>query len=216
MHLHDNRRSVFLYYFLAFFGSLSSAGANFTLIALSASLFSSDHEGIASSYLYLLNYLGIGLIGFIGGWILQRFTAIELGVVGSLFCAVIVLYLGLQEFVSPTLGLTIAFIIFLINGIDHPNNLRFFNEVIPENEKIKFFSLKESVVYCLGLFAPILAAIIIKFWGVQICFILDSITYMLSAIPWLFLKKRKKFCSSNQKPEWFVGFKLLIKNENIC
>ncbi len=79
----NNSDKTFHYYLLAIVGSLSSAGATMTLIALSASLYAVDKGGTASSSIYVLNYFGIGLIGFAGGWILQRFTAITLEYIGS-------------------------------------------------------------------------------------------------------------------------------------
>ncbi len=136
--------NTFFYYLLAIMGSLSSAGASISLIALSASLYVIDPEGTTSSFIYVLNYFGIGLIGFIDGWILQRFTAITLGITGALISASIVFYLASLSQVPPYIGLSAIFLIFLINGIDHPNNLRFFNEVLEEKKKIAFFSIKEG------------------------------------------------------------------------
>lgn len=106
---------AFFYYLLAIVGSLSSAGASMTLIALSVSLYALDPEGTASSSIYVLNYFGIGLIGFAGGWILQRFTAITLGITGALISASIVFYLASLSQVPPYIGLPAIFLLFLIN-----------------------------------------------------------------------------------------------------
>lgn len=209
---------TFLYYFLAIVGSLSTAGASMTLIALSASFYSFDQEGVASSSIYVLNYFGIGLIGFVGGWILQRFTAITLGITGALVSASIVFYLSFLSSIPPFFGLPAIFLIFLINGIDHPNNLRFFNEVIEEKKKMSFFSVKEGSTYVLGLVAPTLAAFIIKFMGTKICFLIDGATYVLSCLPWIILKKKQNFealSSPVSKPNWFIGFQSLLKDKNI-
>ncbi len=208
----------FLYYFLAIVGSLSSAGASMTLIALSASLYSFDQEGTASSSIYVLNYFGIGLIGFVGGWVLQRFTAIALGITGALISAIIVFYLASLSQIHPFIGLPAIFLIFLINGIDHPNNLRFFNEVLEDKEKLTFFSIKEGAGYVLGLVAPTLAALIIKFSNTEICFMIDGCTYLLSCLPWIILKKKQNsiFISPPvSKPNWFIGFQSLVKDRNI-
>lgn len=209
---------TFLYYFLAVVGSLSSAGASMTLIALSASFYAFDQEGVASSSIYVLNYFGIGLIGFAGGWILQRFTAITLGITGALISASIAFYLSLLSSIPPFLGLPAIFLIFLINGIDHPNNLRFFNEVIEEKKKMSFFSVKEGSTYVLGLVAPTLAALIIKFMGTKVCFLVDGGTYVLSCLPWIILKKKQNSETLSlpvSKPNWFIGFQMLLKDKNI-
>ncbi len=97
----NSSEKTFFYYLLAIVGSLSSAGASITLIALSTSLYAVDPEGTASSSIYVLNYFGIGLIGFAGGWILQRFTAITLGITGALISASIVFYLAFLSEVPP-------------------------------------------------------------------------------------------------------------------
>lgn len=207
----------FPYYLLAIAGSLSSAGASMTLLALSTSFYTIDQEGIASSSIYLLYYLGIGAVGFLGGWVLQRFTSLTLGITGALASALIVFYLGSLEQISPFVGLPIVFCIFILSGIDHPNTLRFFNEVIHEKKKIAFFSIKESATSVLGLIAPVFAAFIIKMWGVRVCFFIDGITYLVSCLPWLMIKKHYKINNDPVKstPDWFVGYKLLIKDQNI-
>jgi len=217
MSLYPTNKSFF-YYFLAVAGSLSTAGASMTLIALSASFYALDHEGTASSSIYVLNYFGIGLVGFAGGWILQRFTAITLGITGALISAFIVFYLASLPQIQPILGLPAIFLIFLINGVDHPNNLRFFNEVIEEKKKMGFFSIKEGATYIFGLVAPALAAFIIKFLGTRTCFIIDGATYILSCLPWILLKKRQnpnELSPTTSKANWFVGFQSLIKDRNI-
>ncbi len=208
----------FLYYFLAIVGSLSSAGASMTLIALSASLYAFDQEGTASSSIYVLNYFGIGLVGFAGGWILQRFTAITLGITGAVISAVIIFYLASLAQIHPSIGLPAIFLIFLINGVDHPNNLRFFNEVLEEKEKLAFFSIKEGAVYVLGLVAPTLAALIIKLADTKMCFMIDGCTYILSCLPWIILKKKQNpthLYPPISKPNWFIGFQSLMKDKNI-
>jgi len=109
-------------------------------------------------------------------------------------------------------------LIFLISGIDHPNNLRFFNEVIAEKKKMKFFSIKEGTTYFIGLITPVLAAFIIKYWGSRTCFLIDGGTYVLSCLPWLILKKNQqtvKLLPEKKVVNWFIGFKLLIKDQNI-
>lgn len=209
---------TFLYYLLAIAGSLSSAGASMTLIALSASLYAVDPEGTASSSIYVLNYFGVGLVGFAGGWILQRFTAVTLGITGALISASIVFCLASLTQVPPYIGLSAIFLIFLINGIDHPNNLRFFNDVLEEKKKMAFFSIKEGANYVLGIVAPTLAAFIIKFSSIKVCFMIDGLTYIISCLPWIILKKKQdlsELIPPASKPNWFVGFQLLIKDKNI-
>lgn len=162
--------------------------------------------------------MGVGVIGFFGGWLLQKFTAITLGIAGGIFSSSIVLCLALMPNFSIEIGLIAAFTIFLINGIDHPNNLRFFNEAIEQDKKLAFFSLKESATYCFALITPVIAAVIINKCGTKICFFIDFCTYIISFLPWFFLRKKygktlKTF--PDQKSNWFIGFKLLISNEHI-
>ena len=216
----QNRASnnMFFYYLLAVMGSLSSAGASMTLLALSASFYTYDPEGTASSSIYVLYYLGIGIIGFVGGWILQRFTAIILGIASALMSALIVFYLSSLPQIPLVIGLPAVFFIFLLSGIDHPNTLRFFNEVLEEKKKMSFFSFKEGSTYVLSLIAPTLAAFIITIWGTRICFLIDGITYVISCLPWLILKKRGiQFAQDriSAKPSWLIGFKLLLQDPNI-
>jgi predicted MFS family arabinose efflux permease len=83
--LHENYASkTFIYYLLAVVGSLSTTGTSMALLTLSASFYTFDQEGVASSSIYTLHYLGVGIVVFAGGWILQRFTAVTLGIVGRL------------------------------------------------------------------------------------------------------------------------------------
>ena len=187
-----------------------------TLIALSASLYAVDSEGVASSSIYVLYYFGIGAVGLLGGWVLQRFTAISIGVVGALVNSAIVFYLSLFNTVYPIVGLPCVFVIFLMSGIDHPNSLRFFNEVISEDKKMSFFSTKESATYLFNLIAPPVAAFIIAIWGARICFLIDGFTYLLSCLPWILLRKHTQTSQPPEsRPDWFVGFKFLVQNKNI-
>lgn len=214
----ESQKNTFLYYLLAIMGSLSTAGASMTLLALSASFYAFDQEGVASSSIYVLYYFGIGVVGFAGGWILQRFTAITLGITGALVSAAIVFYLSSFSQILPIIGLPAVFLIFLLNGIDHPNNLRFFNEAIAEKKKMAFFSTKEGATYVLGLITPALAALIIKLCGAQICFLIDGGTYILSCVPWLILRQKQQQevkVPMQEKPNWFIGFKLLLTDSNI-
>jgi MFS family permease len=208
----------FFYFLLAFVGSLSTAAAAITLIALSTSFYEIDHAGVISSSIYVLYYLGIGFIGIGGGWILQRFPPISLGIVGPLGSAGAVFFLAYFGEIDPSIGLPVIFLIFLLNGIDHPNNMRFFNAVISEKDKMFFFSMKESSAYILGLAAPILAIFVINSFGVRACFLISTFLYSLSCIPWLLLKYKMKpsdSTSGNLKLDFLIGFKLLITNRKI-
>lgn len=207
--------SRFLYYLLAVTSALSSAAASMTLIALSTSLYSVDGEGTASSMIYVLYYFGIGAVGLGGGWILQRFTAINIGVIGSICCSLLLFYLSSFKVVDPLIGLPCIFITFLFNGIEHPNSLRFFNEALNEDIKLSFFSIKETLVYIFNLAAPSLAALIITLWGAQVCFFVDGTAYLLGCVPWILLKRGKVSISSDGSTDTFAGFKLLIKDRNI-
>lgn len=46
---------------------------------------------------------------------------------------------------------------------------------------------------------------------------IDGGTYFLSCLPWLILRKQQKITPSttNDKPNWFIGFKLLLTDRNI-
>jgi MFS family permease len=187
---------IFLY-FVAVISSLSNAGAAMTLLALSTSFFAEDPEGFASSGIQLIYYLGIGCVGLLGGGILQKWSSVTLGIFGPLISAAIVFYLATFESIPLFLGFFAIFFIFLLNGIDYPNNLRFFNEIIPNHQKISFFSFTESVTAVFQLISPLLAGAIIVGFNVKACFVIDGCTYLLSAIPWLIIKKKIEHLDSN-------------------
>lgn len=205
----------FLHYILVVASALSSAAASMTLIALSTSLYATDGDGAASSMIYVLYYFGIGAVGLGGGWVLQKFTAIHIGVVASVCCSLLLFYLSSFKAISPEIGLPCIFIIFLFNGIDHPNSLRFFNEVLDEDAKLSFFSIKDTLSYIFNLAAPPLAALIITIWGARACFFIDAIVYLLGCIPWILLRRCKRTHSLETKVDIFAGFKLLYADKNI-
>lgn len=203
-------------YSVAILSSLSEAGAIMTLLALSSSFLAISQEGFASSAIQSMYYLGIGCIGFFGGAILQRWSSISLGIIGPLISAVIVFFLAILQPISLYVGLTAIFFIFLLNGIQHPNNLRFFNQVLPEQRKLSFFSYKEGVTAVFTIGTPIIASLIIANYGTKICFILDGITYLISCLPWVFLRKKNIHFSADIKEiKWLVGFYEIFKNVHI-
>jgi len=205
-------------YFVAAVSSLSSAGAAMTLLALSSGFFVENPEGFASSAIQLSYYLGICCIGFFGGGIFQKWSAVSLGLFGPLISSSVVFYLATFDAIPVVLGIPSIFIIFLLNGIDHPNNLRFFNETVPEHQKIKFFSFTESITAFFQIISPLIAGVIIAFIGLKACFILDGFTYLISALPWLIIKRKLGEPVAPQlieKNDFFLGFKVLYQNPNV-
>jgi MFS family permease len=203
-------------YVVAILSSLSSAGASMSLLALSSEFFTESANGYASSAIYTAYYLGIGSIGIIGGGILQRYSSAFLGITGPLISAIIVFCLAGIDHLSPFIGLPIIYLIFLLNGIDHPNNLRFFNEVLPENEKMSFFSVTEGLTAIFSIASPVLAGIIISLYGIKTCFIIDGCTYLISCLPWLIVGQYNKQ-NKDLKPKinWLIGFKTIYQNIDV-
>jgi Major Facilitator Superfamily len=214
------RFSPLMLYFIAIMSSLSSAGASMTLLALSTSFFNEYPDGFASSGIQLIYYLGIGCVGLLGGVILQRWSAITLGIFGPLLSACIVFYLASLDGIPLFLGFPSIFLIFLLNGIDHPNNLRFFNEVVSTSQKISFFSFTESITAVFQLISPLLAGAIIVGFSIKACFIIDGCTYLISAIPWLIIKRKIKVQEAISelplsKISFFVGFRVLYEHAEV-
>lgn len=206
--------SLFLY-FVAAVSSLSSAGATMTLLALSTSFFREYPEGFASSGIQLIYYLGIGSIGILGGGILQKWSTVAVGIFGPLISALIVFFLAMFETIPLIIGFPAIFLIFLLNGLDHPNNLRFFNESLSSSQKISFFSFTESLTAVFQIVSPLVAGAIIVFYGVRICFVIDGCTYLISALPWLIIKRRMSSMNlgdQERKVNLFLGFRVLYEN----
>ncbi len=205
-----------LAYFIGLLSSLSAAGSSMTLLALSASLFVEDNDGIASSYIQLIMYLGVATVGIFGGGLLQRISAPIIGIFGPLASALLVLLLAYYSHVPIEMGLAASFLIFLLGGIDHPNNLRFLNMVLKEDQKIAFFSRLEVFSYLLTVTTPLIAAWLISKYGPRTCFVVDTITYVISALPWFLVQRLKSVDDrSSQNKNWFVGFRELWSNANL-
>jgi len=208
-----------LLFLLAFCSSLSSAGTVFTLMSLSASFLIDQPDGLATAAIQTCYYAAIALTGLIGGAILQKFSSIFLGILGPLISAFLTYVLSTYDHVPTTFGLIVIFIVFMLNGIEHPNLLRYFNIVLNDNERMTFFTLSESITSFLSVFSPALAAIIIIQYSVRFCFQVDSFTYLLSCIPWIFLslrnKNRPKLSENPAAIDFFGGFHLIIKNRNL-
>lgn len=215
--MQKNGLSPLFLYFVASVSSLSSAGAAMTLLALSTSFFAKHPDGFASSAIQLIYYLGIGCVGLLGGGILQKWSSITLGIFGPLINAFIVFYLASFETIPLLLGFPAVFIIFLLNGIDHPNNLRFFNEAVPPSQKISFFSFTESITAFFQLISPLVAGALIVKFSVKACFIIDGFTYLISATPWIIIKWKRKHLDSSipTKVNFFIGFRILYEHTEV-
>jgi len=207
-----------LFYALAILGSASAGAAIMTLVALSTALYAFDGNGNASSTIYIFYYLGIAGVGFFGGRILRKITTIQLGILTSLCSAAIVFFLGSLSEITPKIGLSTIFIVFLLSGLDHPNTMRFFNKVVDKEKKVSFFSIKEASTQIFTLAMPALAAFVIKSWGTSTCFFLDGITYLLACIPWVLLRANGiSLHSENEIPKNsnFLGFKYIFSDRNL-
>lgn len=203
-------------YVVAVISSLSTAGATMTLLALSSAFFIEYPDGILSSAIFSMYYLGIGCVGIVGGGLLQKYSICSIGIWGPLISALIVFYLAMIESISPFIGLPAIFLIFLLNGLDHPNNLRFFNEALPEKEKMAFFSFTEATSAMFTIASPILAGLIIAKFGVKVCFLIDGATYLISCLPWLKLRKVGFYNEKlNEKINWLIGFKTIYSNFDV-
>jgi MFS family permease len=170
-------------YLMAILNSLSEAGAIMTLLALSSSFIEVSQEGFASSAIQSVYYLGIGCMGFFGGAILQKWSPFSLGIAGPLISAIIAFFLAGLKSIALTIGLPAVFFICLLTGIQHPNNLRFFNQLLPEERKISFFSFKEGITALFTIVAPLIASLIITNYGTRVCFIIDGMTYLICCTP---------------------------------
>ncbi len=187
-----------------------------TLLALSASLFIEDTDGTASSCIQLIMYIGVATVGIFGGVLLQRLSAPRIGFIGPIASAGIVLILACFTHVPINVGLFAAFLIFVLGGIDHPNNLRFLNMVLKEDEKITFFSKLEAFSYLLTVTTPLIAAWLISHYGSRTCFVVDAVTYIVSALPWLLIRQFKMPDDKlGQEKSWFAGFRELWCNTNL-
>lgn len=200
-------------YIIVFLTTLSNAAAHMTLLSLSASLFIENTIGATSSLINTVNYLGVTCIGLFGGVILQKFSISLVGIVAPVISAIIVFCLALFEGYSY-IGLSLIFLIFILNGLNHPNNLRFFSIALDEKDRLAFFSFSEGLNAIFSLLAPILASLVITLYGVKFCYFLDGCTYLISCVPWIFLNKYNDI-GNEVKIDWLSGFKTMVKNKEV-
>lgn len=166
----------------------------------------------------MIYYLGIGCIGFIGGGILQKCSTVTLGIAGPLISSLIVFYLATFDIIPFFIGFPAIFLIFVLNGIDHPNNIRFLSEALHEDKKLSFFSFTESITATFQIISPILAGIIIANAGLKACFIIDGCTYLVSILPWLIVRRNMrntKESPGQEKLNYFLGFQVLYNNPHV-
>lgn len=205
-------------YLLAVVNSLSSSCAILTLMSLSSNFLLETNDGIASAGIQTCQYLSLATIGLFGGLVIRRFSPFQIGVLGPLICAIITFTLSAVPHVPIALGLPAVFVVFMLGGIEHPNLLRYFNEALKEDERITFFSFKESVSTFLSIFSPPFAAFLIIQMGVKACFLINSGIYLMSCIPWILFAYRKGsqyVNKSDSKGKWELGFKLILQNREL-
>jgi len=209
-------KNKFLFCILAILGSASAGATMMTLIALSTSLYAVDQAGRISSVVYILYYLGVATIGFCGGWVLRNAATAKIGLIVSFTCALLVFFLGSLPQITPKIGLLASFIISLLNGLDHPNAMRFLNIVVEDKDKVSFFSIKECSVQIFTLTMPVFAALTIKKWGINTCFLLSGLSHLLGCIPWILLIfKRISLHLDKQviQGSYFLGFKYIFSDK---
>lgn len=203
-----------LLFSLAVLTAVSSAGSSVTLIALSSDLLNSTGENKTSAYIQTMAYIGAAFVGVFGGYFVQKFTRTQVGFWSPLLGSLISLYLYFSSPVSPTVGLLSIFLLFVLSGLETPNYISFLNSIIPEHSKIRSFSTVQSLNTAIELATPALAGLVIAFYGSKICYLFDSLTYALTCIPWIFLRRHAPdVIIMKRQPDIFIGFKIIFKDK---
>lgn len=197
--------------------SLSASGSTISLIALSTILFGNYPSGVYSSLLNSSIFISIALMGVIGGKLLDNFKPAQIGIFVPFLSGTIILPLLFINDFTPFICFSVVFLIFLLEGINHPNNIRVINRNVQHTKKPQFFSLYQSFSQFMSILSPALAGGAILYVDIKVCFFLDIVLYGISLTCWLHIKD-KILCDDNEdhkKKDLFAGYKILLNNKNI-
>jgi MFS family permease len=204
-------------YFMAAAISLSSAGSLMTVVALSADLSKSVGISQWSGLIETCSYLGAAVVGFLGGYLLQKHSFVRIGVWTSFLGIPITLFLWALSEIKPAIGLPCVFTIFCLTGLELPNTVSFFSHLLKEQERIRFFSLMQSMTMAATFVAPSLAGMISSAFSTRWCYLFDALTFFILLSSWIFFRSRYRDVPSkrndSQQLDWFLGFRVLVQNK---
>ena len=108
----------------------------------------------------------------------------------------------------------------VINAFDVPARQALIHDIIGDKNLLSnAIALNSSMVNLAWLVGPVLAGFILKYWGADQCFLLNSISFIAVICSLLCLKLPAYKKNTNKKESYFTdfkaGFDYLIKNPNI-
>lgn len=181
--------------------SVSKLGDTFTFLALMLMIFDRTGSALSVGQVLLTTFLPGVLLGpVIGVWI-DRLDKRRLTVVCELLRALVVLAI---PFV-PTLGFlyVLTFLSAMLGNASRTAQNTLVRDVFPREELMGYNARIRSAVEVMGVLGPILAGTVIAFWSYQTAFLVDSVTFLYSAIALLMLRlppREQSSESSQSKP----------------
>ena len=202
---------------LAALTAISAAGSQVTLVALSSDLLLTSGQSSSAAWIQTMSYFGAAIVGLMGGYLIQRFTQIQVGIGSPLLAGCLSLVLFFFSPVSVPIGLACVLGIFVLAGLESPNYLSFLNKILPESGKIRAFSAVQSLNTAVTMGAPAAAGFISAAYGTKVCYAFDAATYFATCVPWAIVHRKSLLNATNsaKKPEWLLGFKMILQDINL-
>ena len=159
---------------------------------------------------------GVGMMGLFGGYLLKIFNPYHIGFWCPILASVSLLFTLTQADISESAAFSIVFFLYFLNGVDNPNNIRFINAQLLQREKANFFSRYQTLVQIINIGSPLMSSWILMTYNFNVCIILAISLYLLSSLPWLFLKffNTTTFDHSGEGGI-FAGYQEIFSNRNL-
>lgn len=187
--------------------SVSKLGNTFTFLAMSLMIFAKTGSAMNVGTMMVATHLPVILLGpVIGVWV-DRLNKRMTALVCELLRAVLIFSVPFVPEVSYLYGLIFAAAV--VGFLSNTAQNALAPDVFPVEELRGYNAKIQSVVQTMGIAGPVLAGMVIGFWSYTAAFIVDGMTFLISAITLMFLhvlpKERKADVQdAGEKPRFFA------------
>ncbi|HEU4964133.1 MAG TPA: MFS transporter [Bacilli bacterium] len=160
--------------------SVSKLGDTFTFLALSLMIFARTGSALSVGQMMVATYLPVLLLGPVAGVWVDRLNKRVLAIVCEVLRAGVVLAIPFVPDVAYIYGL--AFLSATIGFFSKSAQGALVPTLFPKDDLRSYNAKIQTAVETMGIAGPVLAGLVIGFWSYQAAFVVDSLTFVYSAV----------------------------------
>ncbi|MGW0944206.1 MFS transporter [Streptomyces sp. NPDC002623] len=163
--------------------TVSTLGSFMTMVTVMFQVWDTTHSSVWSGAVGLaqaLPLIGVGL--FAGAWVdrADRRRAYLLSTVGSAVCSVLLAVQGFTGHVPVLLVVALVAVQSSSAAVGGPAAGVFVRRLLPEDQVAAGLALQQVTGQAMMLVGPALAGVVLGWWGIGVCYLLDALSFGMS------------------------------------